>query len=324
MVRKAHSEGESMKRVVLFSLSMFFALASGAGATLLTSESFALPSSGGSQGSGVTTQDMVYQSYNSTDGWGWAGGQAAVQGSSAVHGTPPNTTSVIAANEAFKFNVGSAVDTLNSTYGVGNWTIANATLSFSSSTGGYEQVNSRFGHGSGSYDIYWVANDSWVQSKGTLDPLDRELNPVYASSSGALSDWAGSLALLASAYFSDTGSGYISVSDTLALDPLFVNDILTASASGDSNMSLYIMGMSDTIGMSIFTGGQNQAVPDLRFDVVDVAPVPIPGTILLFGPGLAALVAVRKKIGGPVRLPQGALRKGSAWIEYPLFCVIPL
>jgi hypothetical protein len=279
-----------MKKTYLLlcqAITLTCALPGFAQASLLAHESFTIQSSAGAQGAGASTSDMVYSSYSS-DGWGWAGGAGAVQGSAALHG---GTGAITAANETFKFNVGATVDALNASYGAGNWTIDNTTLSFASSTA--TQGNPRFGNGAGSFDIFWVGNNNWAQSSGTA--TNKQLNPVYASTQAELDSWAGSSALLNSAYFSNQGSGYLDLSYSLAADPLLVNSILSASASSNSFESLYLMGASSSLGMIIFTGGQGQPLPTLSFDVV--ATVPLPGAVWLFVGALLSMLGISDRRG---------------------------
>ena len=271
-------------RLLALGAAILPALASGG---VLTTESFQIQSSGGSGGSGASTSDMIYNQYTTSDGWGWAGGAGGVQGSNTVTNTGGGS---IPANETFKFNVGSTIDALNTTYGAGNWTISNAKLAFASSYS--VQNNSRFGRGSGTFDIYWVANDNWAQSKGTQTPPDRQLNPVYATSEAGLSTWAGSDSLLGSNSFSIGAVGYVNLTYSLDSTSPFLNDIVTATAASNSNTSLYLMATSDTLGMIIFTGGQSQPLPTLSFDVVSV---PEPGAFGLLAMSAAALGVVLKR-----------------------------
>lgn len=268
-------------------------LAGTAQAALLTQASVSIQNSGGLGGAGASTSDMIFDRYSS-DGWGWAGGAGGVQGSQAITNTGGTT---VPANEIFKFNVGATIDSLNATYGAGNWTIDNPTLTFASSYA--VQNNSRFGRGAGSFDIYWVGNDNWAQSRGT--ETDRQLNPVYATNAAELAPWAGSQSLLGSEFFSNSGTGYVNLSYSLAENLPFLNDILSASATGANQAaSLYLMATSSTLGMIIFTGGQGQALPTLSFDVISASPVPVPAAVWLFGSALGGMgmVGWRKQPSG--------------------------
>jgi hypothetical protein len=184
---------------VLFAFGGVYANDSASHPVFLAHVSVSILSSAGGHGSGASTSDMVFDSFG-PDGWGWAGGARGVQGNSALHHNSDGTTSnIVAANEVFKFNVGPVVDSLNSQYGAGNWTVANPMLTFASSYAAFP--NPRFGQGAGNFSIYWVANNNWAQSGGT--PGDRQLNPVYATSKDTLSDWAGDLSLLGREYFAN-------------------------------------------------------------------------------------------------------------------------
>jgi hypothetical protein len=257
--------------------------------TPLCHESVSMVTSGGLGGTGTYASDMVFAQWaGSQGGWGWAGGASAVQGGAATHtGRAVSETNpyVIAANEVFSFNLSSlttTVESLNATYGAGNWTIANPSLFFQSSCN--VQNNSRFGLGSGTFSIYWVANNNWAQSLGTED--DRQLNPPYASSAAVLLPWAGSLAHLGDGTFTIAriGSGDQPMTCPLSTAdpnyPLFVRAITNPTLGGGSlyspfttypALTLYIMGTSDTLGMLVFTGGpggNSEPPPALSFDVV--------------------------------------------------------
>ena len=262
---------------VLFAISGVYANDSASNPAFLAHVSVSILSSAGVAGSGASTSDMVFASFGPV-GWGWAGGAGAVQGSSALHHNSDGTTSnIVAANEVFKFNVGPAVDSLNAQYGAGNWTVANPTLTFASSYAAFP--NSIFGQGAGSFTIYWVANSNWAQSAGT--PGDTQLNPVYATSTDTLSDWAGDLNLLGHEFFANQGREYVNGAITtfvklgyeLAPRRDFVDDILSASATGPhQSVTLYLMATDPDIGMLIFTGGPGfdpQPLPTLSFDVVE-------------------------------------------------------
>jgi hypothetical protein len=260
-------------------------------AGFLVDESVAITGSGGLGGAGTSASDMVYQTYNATDGWGWAGGAGAVQGSQAITNSGGNSAP---ANEALSFNIGSLVDSLNTQYGAGDWTVSNVSLSFASSYA--KQNNSRFGVGSGTFDIYWVANNNWSQSKGTL-AAGPAPNPIYASSAATLATWSGNQALLGSETFTvpSGGTGYVNLSYSLAQSQSLVSEILSSSASGNEAVSLYLMATNPNLGMIIFSGGQGQALPTLSFEVDSVTPTPIPAAVWLLGSGLLGLFGLKRK-----------------------------
>ncbi len=229
-----------------------------------------------------------------SNGTSWSGGAVGVQGSASLKA---GGGSALAANVTLKFNIGSFVESLNSAYGLGNWAVSNVKLSFQYTL--YAN-NTRFNSGAGTFDIYWVANDSWVQGTSS---------PAYATTSTSLSNWSGEQALLASEYYDWTTPGYTGTAtdltsgqwatdssgtrqSTLSYDlgsnASFLGDILTASSSGDSNISLYLMSTSDTTGITIFTGG-GTSLPTLTFDVVSV-PEPGAGTMILLGAGSGVLL----------------------------------
>jgi len=238
-------------------------------AMILTNESFVISSGAGQSGNSVQTSCMIM-----SDGTSWSGGAVGVQGTKSL---AVGNTHALAANVTFKYNVGPVVDSLNATYGPGNWTIANPKFTFQYTL--YAN-NNRFNSGAGTFDIYWVANDGWVQ--GTT-------NPVYATTPAQLLSWSGRQSLLASENYpwttprytgttNDITNSSVWVTDKssvrqstnsygLGLDSALVSDIVSSSASSNANVSLYLMATSDYMGVCIFTGGAN-FLPTLSFDVV--------------------------------------------------------
>ena len=247
--------------------------------TYLTSQSFSVGSSGGHPGGNSSSTDMIM-----SDGTSWSGGAVGLQ---TANGYNENNVHATAANVTLKFYFGTYVDYLNTTYGAGNWTIANPQLTFQYTL--YAN-NTRFNGGAGSFNIYWVNNDSWVQ--GVSDP-------PYATSPSGFSGWASSYALLTPtpinflwdthysnwgvngytgtysdcntpAWITDkTGNKEASISYALdATQSNFVNAI-TGMTDSDQNISLYLMSAnpsSDDLGLTIFTGGTPN-LPTFSFDV---------------------------------------------------------
>lgn len=254
------------------------------GAQILTSESFSIIGSGAGR---AQTTCMI-----SSDGTTSSGGMIALQGAAGynVSGSPAKASDI-----ALKFNVGGTTDSLNSLYGAGNWTIANAklTLQYSLYT-----TSVSWNSGAGTFDLYWVAKDSWVQ--GTS-------NPSYATDAGSLAAWAGNESRLGSATYAWRTPGYVgTVIDLgtsawaldktgikqstsafgLSPDASFVNDIISANAGSNPNVSLYLVGTSGSLGLDVFTGG-GTSLPTLTFDVVAVPePSALSLTTVLAGLGV--------------------------------------
>ena len=257
-------------------LSMLVLLPNHSSGSVLTSMSFTTVGGGGQTGAAADTTAMVM-----SNGDSWSGGAVGVQGTASTNLVGANPT---AANVAFKFDLGSFVASMNVAYGTGNWTVENIRLTFQYTL--YAN-NTRFGGGAGDFDVYWVANDSWVQGSS---------NPVYATDAAGLIGWAGDESLLAHKYYSWSTATYAgSVADLtswttdktgdrqgllnvdLGADAKLVGDIV--APVGGSKVSLYLMAASPSIGMTVFTGGAT-TLPTLSFDV---ASVPEPGAIGLLG-----------------------------------------
>ena len=274
-------------------------------ATVLTTESFSLPSATNNSAA-APYLDMIVNTSPSLTTWGQKGAvgvQGAASQNLATNVTPP------AATVAFKFNVGSAAAALNSAYGTGNWTIANPRLTFQYT---YYSPNSVFGGGAGTFETYWVANDTWAFGNGPSAGNSFGTNqwisgtdPAYATSLVTLTPWAGSAADLGSATFNwlspannpnyqgwstdKSGLNQGILTDYLTADPALVNDITSATATQNQNVSLYLMPTSNSLGLTIFTGG-GTSNPTLSFDVIS-APEPASLATL----GLAGTLLFRRR-----------------------------
>jgi hypothetical protein len=298
-----------MKKTLILLFCVFSAVMGlvpgSAQATVLSHESFTTASGAGAAGGTAAdacrnTNDMFYVDGSAS----WSGGSVGVQGSTSLNSYGWSSP---AANVTFGFLVGSTVDSLNAAYGAGNWTISNVTLTFQYTL--YAN-NFRFNAGAGTFATYWVANDSWFQ--GTSDPL-------YTTDAATLLTWSGSQSLLASTYYSWSTASYTgtysdlgtsawqtdksgdkqgTLTVSLALTSALLNDIINASAASNDKVSLYLMALSDTLGLTIFTGGSDAAGgirPTLSFDVVSAAPVPIPPSMFLLASGFGGLALLRRR-----------------------------
>ncbi|HWB53842.1 MAG TPA: hypothetical protein VG722_06605 [Tepidisphaeraceae bacterium] len=275
-------------------------------ANVLTTESFSLPYGPGNSDAAQTYDEVFNTSPLST--WGEKGAEG-VEGSQSIYPSGGGYVNNPASILALKFNVGSAIDSLNSTYGAGNWSISNPTLTFQYTLYANNPV---FGSGAGTFDTYWVANDNWHWSNaGSAGNSIGAYNyvagtdPAFAANPTALLTWAGNDADLGSTTYNwlspadnpnyinwstdKTGLNQGLLTVTLATDPSFINDILSATSGTNANISLYLMPTSDTLGLTIFTGG-GTSTPTLSFNVISV---PEPTTLAAFA--LIPILAFRRR-----------------------------
>jgi hypothetical protein len=288
----------------------------GARAGVLTTESFVLPY-GPSNPASAPYQDMVVNTpavpANNPPPTTWGErGAVGLQGNLSIFPSGSGYVSTPASTVQFKFNVGATVDQLNTTYGAGNWTIANPTLAMQYT---YYANNSIFGGGAGTFETYWVANDSWAFGNGASagnkygdNKWIAGTDPAYATDGTSLLTWAGSEADLGSTTYNwlspannpnytswstdKTGLNQGLLTDNLSVAGAFVGDITSATAAADPNVSLYLIPTSNTLGLTIFTGG-GSSTPTLSFQVVSV---PEPAALTLTGLfGVTALLRRRRR-----------------------------
>lgn len=270
-------------------------------AATLTSVSFQLQAG---PGTGAAYLDEVA---NTPTGLGtWAErGAAGLQGNQSIFPSGSTYVTQPASIVAMKFAIGSAVSTLNATYGAGNWTIANLKLTMQYT---YYANNAVFGGGAGSFTTYVVQNNNWQFSSpgtggpGSFSPCVAGVDPIYAPDAATLATWSGGQANLGSTTYnwlsppgvtvgpSTTNPNYSGwstdkaganqglLTTNLALDPLLVSDVVSAT-SANPNLSFYMVPNDNTLGLTIFTGG-GTSVPTLSFDVVST-PEPASGAALL-------------------------------------------
>lgn len=283
--------------------------ATSAYAGLLTTESFSLPYGPGNAAA-APYMDMVLNTLPLST---WSEkGAVGLQGPNAFNPNDPGNATA-ASIVAFKFNIGATVDYLNATYGAGNWTITAPAVTLQYT---YYANNGVFGGGAGTFETYWVANDSWAFNGSTSGgnatyntmKYVAGTDPVYATSGSSLLAWAGTEADLGSTTYNwlspannpnysswstdKTGANQGLLTDTLTADPLLVNDIAAASAAANPNLSLYLIPTSSTLGLCIFTGG-GSSEPTLSFDVVSV-PEPTFTGLAAIG-GISALLRRRRR-----------------------------
>jgi len=290
------------RSAVLAFCALALAGAPGARAAVLTTESLYLNVAPNNSTLDAPYEDEVFNTSPSLSTWS-AKGAIGLEGSSSIYPSGNTYVNNPASTLALKFPVGSIVDSLNETYGAGNWTISDPTIAFQYT---YYANNAVFGAGAGSFETYWIANNNWSFSNGGSAgtsigsfTYSAGTDPIYTTDPNALATWAGganSIADLGSTYFdwlsptanpllagataanpnytswttAKTGPNQGFLNDDLAASPNFVTDLTSASAiGGNPNVSFYFIPTSSTLGICIFTGG-GTVTPQLSFNVVSV------------------------------------------------------
>jgi hypothetical protein len=88
------------------------------------------------------------------------GGALSVSGTNATTGNPTNG----AFDTFISFNTAAMVSNFNSIFGPSNWVITSATINL---TANLAPGNAVFNYGTGSFQIRWIANDTWIAGTGT-------------------------------------------------------------------------------------------------------------------------------------------------------------
>jgi hypothetical protein len=131
-------------KLILTTLS-FVSLAAAASAAVFVTNSF--------------DKDAFVRSLAPTYNYG-GGGALSVSGSNPTTGNPTNG----AFDSFISFNTAATVSTFNSTFGTSNWVITSATLNI---TRNQNPGSALFNSGNGSFEIRWIANDTWTNGSGT-------------------------------------------------------------------------------------------------------------------------------------------------------------
>jgi hypothetical protein len=105
--------------------------------------------------------DSFVRSNSPTANYGGAG-SLSVSGSSSTNTASGLTNGI--ADTFIRFNTAAMVASFNSLFGAGNWVISGVKLQVTEVA---TPNNSIFDQGKGGFQIYWIANDDWVEGSGT-------------------------------------------------------------------------------------------------------------------------------------------------------------
>ena len=222
--------------------------------------------------------DAFVRSADPTHNYG-AAGALAVSGSIATNPTSGLQQGLL--DSFLQFNVAGDITTFNTIFGAGQWTITNVTLVVTAQSAN----NADFNYGSGSFEVRWIGNNSWLEGTGT---------PMAPGSSGITYSQESSILnpgvdqSLGTFTYNGATSGQVKL--LLGSATSFISDLSTGTLA-----SLYMTATPGSMVGFTFNSrnfGTSSAWPML--DVTAVA-IPEPSTITLIGLSIAGLVAMRRR-----------------------------
>lgn len=208
--------------------------------------------------------DAYVRSASPTSNFGSAGA-LSVSGLIATNGSGVQQG---AFDSFLRFDISGIAATFNTSFGSGNWTVTNATLSL---TEVGAPNNSSFNRGIGQFQVQWLTNDVWAESGITWNTESNFLN----SSQVTLGT------------FSNHGTdGLVTLS--LGLPTSFLNDLLAGGL-----VSFYMPATSNsTVGFTF--NSRDFTSPSARPSLsLTATAVPEPSTLCLLTVAVAVLLSVR-------------------------------
>jgi len=226
--------------------------------------------------SNAPVADAFVRASDPTHNYGGAGA-LEVAGSSSTN--IMNGAATGAMDSFLRFDVSSLVASFNSNLGTGNWQVTGVTLQL---TEVGNPNNAVFGSGLGGFQIYWIANDSWVEGSGT---------PASPGSSGVVFNDEASLLAAGQVSLGTFSNSFASGVRRLTLS---LPASLLADISNGGSVSFFLTATTDKIGFNFNSRsfGTVSARPSLELTAM---AVPEPSTLCLLSLSVAALIAVRRR-----------------------------
>jgi hypothetical protein len=220
--------------------------------------------------------DAFVRANDPTHNYGGAGA-LEVSGSSSTNIINGGATGVV--DSFVRFDVSSLVSSFNSSFGVGNWQVSVATLQL---TEVGNPNNAVFGSGLGGFEIFWIADDSWVEGTGT--PASPGTSGIaYTNESSVLAGGQTSLGTYSNAFASGVRRS------SLSLPASFLTDI-----SNGGSVSFFLTAITDRIGFNFNSRsfGTASARPSLELTAV---AIPEPSSICLLTLSVVGLTVARRR-----------------------------
>jgi len=182
-----------------------------------------------------------------------------------------------------RFSLGATMASFDTALGAGNWTLTGATLKLTEQAAPNNLI---FNRGTGSFEIRWINNDSWIEGTGNPNTptTDGVVYDDLASLLNGLTDV--SLGTFANAGLNAQQSFVLPLSHAS-----FLNDLLNGN-----EVSLYLTAISPEIGFTFNSrsAGAVSSRPFLELTAVAV-PEPAAGGLTLLGIVLLASCRFRNR-----------------------------
>lgn len=195
-----------------------------------------------------------------------------------------------------QWNTAGAAAQFNTAFGAGNWQITNISLSLASNFGdqGEQPNNGIFNTiNAGQFNVQRISNNSWIEGTGSGMGTAPGNPPSVTFGNKGTTLLTGTSADLGTFTYTPPGDN-IYRSYSLALDPNLVNDVVTSGLT-----SLYFTAADDNVGFLF--NARSFAGNSPRFVITaDLAPVPVPAALWLFGSGIAGIVGLARRKTGRV------------------------
>ncbi|SPP62952.1 VPLPA-CTERM sorting domain-containing protein [Nitrospira lenta] len=196
-----------------------------------------------------------------------------------------------------QWNTAGAAAQFNAAFGAGNWQITSIALNLASNFGdqGEQPNNANFNAiNAGQFNVQWISNNSWIEGTGSGMGTAPGNPPSVTFGNKATTLLSGTSAALGTFLYTPPGDNTYR-SYNLALDPNLVNDVVTSGLT-----SLYFSAADENVGFLFNAKSYSTNHPQFIV-TADLAPVPVPAALWLFGSGIVGLVGfARRKASGAV------------------------
>ncbi len=193
-----------------------------------------------------------------------------------------------------QWNTAGATTQFDTAFGAGNWHITNVALNLASNFGDQgEQPNNPIFNtiNGGQFNVQWISNNSWVEGTGSGMGTTTGVPPAVTFGNKGTTLLTGTSANLGTFTYTPPGDNTY-VKYDLALDANLLNSIDTGALT-----SLYFTAADEQVGFLFNARSYAQNHPQFII-TADVAPVPVPAAVWLFGSGLAAMVGLARRNKG--------------------------